>query len=84
MSKAKRDSQTINGLKMSMVDVSGTFVAEMRPGATERYNKPNFRLRAAVVETPRGPYYIKLTGPAKTVDAAGADFQKFLSTVRYQ
>jgi len=83
-SKAKRESQTINGLKMSMVDVSGTFVAEMRPGATERYNKPNFRLRAAVAETPRGPYYIKLTGPAKTVDAAGADFQKFLSTVRYQ
>ena len=36
------------------------------------------------IETPRGPYYIKLTGPAKTVDAAGADFQKFLSTVRYQ
>ena len=82
--QARRESQTINGLKMSMVDVSGTFVAQVRPGATERYNKPGFRLRAAVVDTPRGPYYIKLTGPAKTVDAAGTAFQKFLSTVRYQ
>ena len=81
---AMRASQTVNGLKMSLVDVAGTFIAEMRPGATERHHKPDFRLRAAVVETPRGPYYIKMTGPAKTVAAASADFQKFLSTVRYQ
>src|SRR5260221_1363044 len=63
---ARRETQTINGLKVATVDVSGTFVAEVRPGATERYNKPGFRLRAAVVETPRGPYYIKMTGPART------------------
>ena len=44
----------------------------MRPGATEHFNKPDFRLRAAVVETPGGPYYIKMTGPAKTVAAAEA------------
>ena len=80
--KARRDAQTINGLKVSMVDLTGTYVAEVRPGATERYNKPNFRLRAAVVETPRGPYYIKMTGPAKTMDAADADFKKFLATLR--
>ncbi len=63
--KARRDAQTVNGLKVTMVDVSGTYIAEMRPGAAEHFNKPGFRLRAAVVETPRGPYYIKMTGPAK-------------------
>lgn len=81
--KARRESQTINGLKVSTVDVEGTYVAEMRPGAAEHHNQPGFRLRAAVVETPRGPYYIKMTGPAKTVAAADADFKKFLSTLRY-
>jgi hypothetical protein len=81
--KARREAQTINGLKVAMVDVAGTFVAEVRPGATEHYNKPGFRLRAAVVETPRGPYYIKMTGPAKTVAAADADFKTFLGSVRY-
>jgi len=67
----------------SWVDLAGTYVAEVRPGATERYNKPNFRLRAAVVETPRGAYYIKMTGPAKTMAAADADFRKFLATLKY-
>lgn len=80
--KARRDTQTVNGLKVTMVDVTGTYIAEVRPGATERYNKPDFRLRAAVIETARGPYYIKMTGPAKTMTAADADFKKFLATVR--
>jgi hypothetical protein len=80
--KARRETQTVNGLKVTMVDVTGTYIAEVRPGATERYNKPDFRLRAAVIETPRGPYYIKMTGPAKTMTAADADFKKFLATVK--
>lgn len=81
--KARREAQTVNGLKVTTVDLAGTYVAEVRPGATERYNKPNFRLRAAVVETPRGPYYIKMTGPAKTMAAADADFKKFVASVRF-
>jgi len=80
--KARRATQTVNGLKVDTVDVSGTYVAEVRPGAAERYNKPGFRLRAAVIETPRGPYYIKMTGPAKTVAAAEADYAALVASVR--
>ena len=81
--KAKRSNQTVNGLVVTMVDASGTYVAEMRPGATERHNKPGFRLRAAVVETARGPYYIKFTGPAKTIGSADAAFAAFVGSLRY-
>jgi hypothetical protein len=81
--KAQRSSQTVNGLHLTMVDAAGTYVAEMRPGAVEHYNKPGFRLRAAVVETPRGPYYVKMTGPAKTVGAADAAYTTFLGSLRY-
>lgn len=80
--KARRDAQTVNGLKMTTVDLAGTYIAEVRPGATERHNKPDFRLRAAVVDTPRGPYYIKMTGPARTMAAADADVKSFLASVR--
>ena len=80
--KAKREEQTINGMKVTLVDVSGTYVAEVRPGSTERHNKPGFRVRAAVVETPRGPYYVKMTGPAKTVAAAEADFAALLRSLK--
>ena len=56
----------------------------MTPGAKERHNSPNFRLRAAVIETPNGPYFIKLTGPAKTIAAAEKAFEQFLASLKYQ
>src|SRR6266545_2733494 len=33
---AKKESRTVNGLAVTLVDVSGTYVAETAPGATER------------------------------------------------
>jgi hypothetical protein len=81
--KAVRATRTVNGLNVTMVDAAGTYTAEMRPGATEHFNKPGFRLRAAVVETPGGPYYLKMTGPAKTMEAAGAAFTAFVGSLRY-
>lgn len=80
---ARRSTETVNGLHVTTVDAAGTYVAEMRPGAAEHFNKPGFRLRAAVVETPRGPYYIKMTGPAKTIAAADAAFTAFVGSLRY-
>jgi hypothetical protein len=81
---AKRDTHAVNGLTVSLVDVSGTYVAETSPGSTERLNKPGFRLRAGVVETARGPYFIKLTGPAKTVARWDAAFTQFIGSLKLQ
>lgn len=78
---AVRDVRTINGLKMSTLDLPGTYVAEVRPGAAERHNSPGYRMRTAVVEAPRGPYYIKLVGPAKTVAAWHDSFDEFLRSI---
>lgn len=82
--RAKRTSRTINGMKVSLVDVTGTYVAEMMPGAGQRHNNSNYRLRAAVIETANGPYFVKLTGPAKTVTASDADVERFLGSLKYQ
>src|SRR5689334_12429106 len=79
-----RSTATVNGLKLTSLDVSGTYVAEMRPGSSDHYNKPGFRMRATVVETPKGPYFIKLTGPAKTVDSAGTAFDQFLESLAFR
>ena len=80
---AKRQSRTINGLKVTLVDVPGTYIAEMTPGASQRHNSANFHLRAAVIETGNGPYFIKLTGPAKTVAASEKAFESFLASVKF-
>ena len=71
-----------NGLAVTLLDVPGTYVAAVRPGAAERLDKPGFRLLAAVVETPVGPWFFKLTGPARTIARWDATFGAFLRTVR--
>ena len=76
--------QTATGLKVSLVDVSGTYVAEVTPGSTERLNKPGFRQIAAVVETPDGPYFVKLTGPAGTVAKWKDSLDAFLKSLRVE
>lgn len=80
---AKRQSRTINGLKVTIVDVPGTYIAEVMPGSPQRHNSPNFHLRAAVIETSNGPYFIKLTGPAKTIGASEKSFEAFLASVGF-
>jgi hypothetical protein len=80
---ATRESRTVSGLSIALVDVSGTYVAEVTPGSAARHNNPGYRLRAAVVETPGGPYFIKLTGPAKTVAAQAQAFDGFVSSLKY-
>ena len=64
--KAKTETITVNGLKVTTVDVTGIYTAEMTPGGGDRHNSANYRLRAAVIETPKGSYFPKLVGPANT------------------
>ena len=74
--------KTTSGLSVALVDVGGTYVAEVTPGSKERFNKPGFRLRAAVVETKSGPYFVKLTGPAKTVAKWNDSYLAFVKSLR--
>ncbi len=73
-----------NGLDVTLLDVPGTYVAAVRPGAAERLDKPDFRLLAAVVESPVGPWFFKLTGPARTIARWDAAFGAFLREVRVE
>ena len=81
---AKKESRKVNGLTVSLVDLSGTYTAEMAPGSAAHNNKPRFRMRAGVVETPSGPYFIKLTGPEQTIAKWDAAFNQFVSSLKAQ
>jgi hypothetical protein len=82
-SVAKKETRRVNGLALTLVDVSGTYVAETAPGATTRQNKPGFRLRAGVVETANGPYFIKLTGPSRTIGKWDRAFEQFVASLKF-
>jgi hypothetical protein len=82
--KAKSESLTVNGLKVTMVDVSGTYSAEMSPGSGDFTSKPNYRLRAAVIETPKGSYFAKLTGPEKTITYWDQAFRDYINSFQFK
>ena len=81
---ARTETLTVNGMKATVLDVPGKYVAEMAPGSATRFNKPDFRLKAALVETAGGPYFVKLTGPAKTVERWNTAFATFLRSATYR
>lgn len=82
--KAKEESFDANGLKVATVDISGTYVAETAPGSGTLHNKPGYRMRAAVVETPKGSYFVKLVGPEKTVTHWNDSFMSYLRSFEFK
>jgi len=78
---AKTGKETVQGLAVSTIDLSGTYLAG-GPMATVKIRKPGFRLLGAIVEAPQGNVFFKLTGPAKTIAAAQKDFRAMIQSVR--
>ena len=81
---AKDEHLVTNGLTVTTVDVSGTYVAETAPGSGTFHNKPAYRLRAAVVETPNGSYFVKLVGPEKTVAQWNDSFLSYIKSFEFK
>jgi hypothetical protein len=52
------------------------------PMATTHTAKKGYRLLGAIVEGPQGAVFFKFTGPAKTVAAGQATFDKMLETLK--
>jgi hypothetical protein len=82
--KAKTEDLTVNGLKVSTVDVTGTYTAEMAPGSGDRHNNANYRLRAAVIETPKGNYFAKLVGPTNTIAKWDQAYNDYLKSFEFK
>ena len=82
--KPTQESFTSNGLTITAVDVKGTYVAETAPGSGTFLNKPGYRLRAAVVETPNGSYFVKFVGPDKTVTRWNDSFMSYLRSFEFK
>jgi hypothetical protein len=82
--KAKIEKTMVNGLQVTTVDVSGTFTAEMAPGAGGQRNTANYRMRSAVIETPKGRYFVKLVGPGKTIAKWDQQITDFVKSVEFK
>jgi hypothetical protein len=82
--RAKVTKSKAGELSITRVDVGGTYNAPVRPGAAERRNEPDYRMLAAVVEGPSGPWFLRFLGPAKEVEAGSGSFDAFLRSLRLE
>jgi len=79
---AKIEKTKFGGQDATYVSVSGRFMAQAMPGATEAVDKQDQSLLAAIVGSPSGPYYFKLVGAKSTVDANAAAFRAMLGSLK--
>jgi hypothetical protein len=82
-SAAKIAKLTVHGWPVTTVDVSGAYTAMGGPTAkSDAPAMPGYRLLAAIVEGPQGSVFFKCTGPAKTIAANQAAFDKMLASLQ--
>lgn len=80
--RTERTERQIGPLKVTVVELSGTFTGGGMPGAAPSAPKAGWSMLAAIVETTPGLTFFKLTGPTPTVSAAKGVFDKLLGTLK--
>jgi hypothetical protein len=76
----KVTEETIAGAKATIVELSGTYLSRPRPmdTSTPPERLADHRMIGVVLETPHGPYFMRLLGPDATVQSHRAAFLKWL------
>ncbi len=78
---AKREQVKAGKIDVTLIDLSGHMKSPMAP-ITPGPTKDNYRLLAAIIEAPSGPWFVKATGPAKTMEASAKEFREFVLSVQ--
>ena len=76
-----RSDREVNGMKVTMVQIAGTYLAPAGPMMQSTGKKDNYRLLGAIVEGPQGSVFFKLTGPAKTVGECEGEFNAMIESL---
>ncbi len=79
---AKTSKKTVNGIAVTIVDVTGTYMFRPAPMAPKATPKPGYRMLAAIADGTQAPVFFKLTAPKKTADAAEAEFFKMVESLK--
>jgi hypothetical protein len=78
---AKIAKRAIHGIPVTTVDVSGAYTGMAGPTAQQGPAVSGYRMLGAIAEGPQGSIFFKFTGPAKTVAANQAAFDKMLASL---
>jgi hypothetical protein len=75
-SKAKTTIEDLQGdvYKVKLVTLTGTMLASSMPGMPAQSEKTGWMMLGTIIETPSGPWYVKATGPEKTMSSSKEKF----------
>ena len=79
----KVEQATFAGQAASLVSLSGHYAARAMPGG-EAVDKADQSLLAAIVPSPKGPYYFRLMGDRAAVAAQTGKFRELLSSLKLE
>lgn len=79
---AKTEKATFAGQEANIVTVSGRYVTTTMPGGGDPIDRADQAMIAAIVGSPKGPYYFKLVGPKATVDAQAPKVRAMLASLK--
>ncbi len=79
--KATTAAKRVNGLAVTEVHISGTYLAPGGPMMQSQGAKKDYRLLGAIVEAPEGNVFFKTTGPASVIGAAESEFESLLNSI---
>src|SRR6185295_7562253 len=82
--KAKIETETVNGLPVTTLDLLGNYSGGMSQDSAPQDSKSIYRLRGAIIDTPKGSYFVKLTGPEKTVAHWDQAFKDYLHSFEFK
>ena len=78
---AKVEKFKVGEVSVTYVDISGTY-KDGQPGATKFEKRADYRMLGVIFESPNGPYFITLTGPARTVEQRKKGFDEWLKNFK--
>lgn len=79
---AKVTTRTVRGVKVTVVDASGTYTGMGGPMAAGGKKVSGYRLLGAIAEGRGGKVFFKFTGPMKTLAAQQAAFDQMLASIQ--
>ncbi len=79
----KQEEKKINGMKVQIVDIQGTYADSAGPFAGNAVQRKGYRMLGAIIETKVvGNYYFKMYGPKETIDEHEKRFMDMIETIK--
>ena len=80
--KSRRWNKEVSGMPVTLVDIQGTYNPGGMGMGTAPVAKDGYRMLGAVVESPVGAFFFKLTGPQATLERWNPAFEQYIDSMQ--